>query len=284
MTMSEPRAHPYSSHAPVFTVAGRTEGRLGRDVLRLDIEEGVLGLRTLVAHLHPIRRESDGSSDSLSYLDGSLDFGTDITATLGPAGGERQVFTGTVSGLEVSFREGRAPYVTVFAEDALMRLRLTHTTTSYENVTDAELAAAVADRHGMAAATDADGPRYPLVQQWDESDLSFLRDRALRVAAELWADAEGTLHFATRDKRAGADLRLVQGHELIELHARADLAHQRADVQVLGWDDAAVSVVTETAGADVVAAEVAGGRTGPVIVAQVFGGPRLTRSRRDAPA
>jgi phage protein D len=273
--MTEPDVHPYSSHAPVFTVAGRTEGGLGRDLLRLDIEEGALGLRSLVAHLHPVGPDSDGSAESLSYLDGALlDFGTELTATLGPAGGERQLFKGTVSGLEVCFAEGTSPYVTVFAEDALMRLRLTHTTTSYENKTDAQLA---------EAAADADGPSYPLVQQWDQSDLAFLRERALRVAAELWVDAEDKLHFATRDKRPGADLRLVQGNELIELHARADLAHQRADVKMLGWDDDIAGAVAETAGADLVAADAAGGRTGPSIAAQVYRGPHLTRSRRDAP-
>jgi phage protein D len=282
--MTEPASHPYSSHAPVFTVAGRTEGGPSRDLLRLDIEEGVLGLRTLVAHLHPVGPDSDGSTESLSYLDGALlGFGTEIIATLGPPGGERQLFKGTVSGLEVSFAEGRSPYVTIFAEDALMRLRLHHTTTSYENVTDADLAAAVADRHGLESDTAAEGPRYPLVQQWDQSDLAFLRDRALRVAAELWVDAEDTVHFATRDKRTGADLRLVQGNELIGLHARADLAHQRADVQVLGWDDQTAAEVVETAGDDVVAAEAAGRRTGPSIAAQVFRSPRLVRARRDAP-
>lgn len=282
--MTEPDVHPYSSHAPVFTVGGRAEGGLGRDLLRLDIEEGCLGLRTLVAHLHPVGPDSDGSAETLSYLDGTpLDFGTELTVTLGPAGGERQVFKGTVSGLEVSFAEGAAPYVTVFAEDALMKLRLTHATMSYENTTDAKLAEAVADRHGLGSATDADGPTYPLVQQWDRSDLAFLRERALRVAAELWVDADDVLHFATRDKRAGADLLLVQGNELIELHCRADLAHQRADIRMLGWDDQAAAEVDETADDQAVSAEATRGRSGPSIAAQVYRGPRMTRSRRDAP-
>jgi phage protein D len=282
--MTEPDVHPYSSHAPVFTVAGRTEGALARDLLRLDIEEGTLGLRTLVAHLTPVGPDSDGSAESLSYLDGALlDFGTEIGVTLGPAGGERQLFTGIVSGLEVAFAEGCDPYVTVFAEDALMRLRLTSGTATYEDKDDAAIAEAVAERHGLDAKTDAEGPTYPLVQQWDQSDLAFLRERALRVAAELWLDADGVLHFATRDKRPGADLLLVQGNELVEVHARADLAHQRADVQVLGWDDDLAGEVAGIAGEDLVLAEVAGGRTGPSIAASVYRGPRLTRTRRDAP-
>jgi phage protein D len=284
--MTELSAHPYSSYAPVFTVAGRTVGRLELDLLRLDVKEGTLGLRTLVAHLHAVGPRSDGSPESLAYLDGSvLDFGSDITVTVGPAGGERQVFRGTVSGLEVSFAEGEIPYVTVFAEDALMGLRLRHRTASYPDVTDADIAEAIADAHGLDAAVDADGPTYPLVQQWDESDLSFLRDRALRVNAEIWVDSADTLHFATRDKRPGARLTLVQGNELIAVHARADLAHQRAEVEMRGWDDDAVEPVAETANNDTIVAEVATGRTGPQLVAQVFGGgtATLTRARRATP-
>jgi uncharacterized protein len=282
--MTEPVMHPYSSHAPVFTVAGRNEGALARDLLRLDVEEGALGLRTLVAHLHPVGPDSDGSADSLSYLDGALlDFGAEIGVTIGPADGERQLFTGAVSALEVTFAEGTSPYVTVFAEDALMPLLLASGTATYEDTTDAGIAEAVADRHGLDAATDADGPTYRMVQQWDQSDLAFLRERALRVAAEVWLDADGVLHFATRDKRPGADLLLVQGNELVEVHARADLAHQRADVQVLGWDDDVADQVAGLAGDEVVLAETTGGRTGPSIAASVYHGPRLTRTRRDAP-
>jgi phage protein D len=268
----------------VFTVDGQTEGQLARDLLRLDIKEGVLGLRTLVAHFHGVGPHSDGSAQAISYLDGAVvDFGSTITVTLGPAGRERQVFRGTVSGLEVSFAEGESPYVSVFAEDALMRLRLSHRTATYTDVTDAGIAQAIAAEHKLSARVDADGPTYPLVQQWDESDLSFLRDRALRVAAELWVDADDALHFATRDKRAGAHLTLVQGNELVTVHARADLAHQRADVTMHGWDIDAVKTVAETADNTAVAAEVTKGRTGPQVVAQVFTGSVLTRARRDAP-
>ena len=40
------------------------------------------------------------------------------------------------------------------------------------------------------ASADADGPRYPIVQQWEQTDLAFLRDRANRLNAEIWVDGE----------------------------------------------------------------------------------------------
>ena len=39
-----------------------------------------------------------------------------------------------------------------------------------------------------------DGPRYDVVQQLNQSDLAFLRERARLVQAELWCDGR-TLHL-----------------------------------------------------------------------------------------
>lgn len=275
--------HPYASHAPVVSVGSRTEGALGRDLLRLDVEEGSLGLRTLVAHFHAVGPDSDGSADQLSYLDGDvLGLGSELEVAIGPPDGERTLFRGTVSALEVSFEEGHAPYVTVMAEDALMRLRMRERTATYRDVSDADLLTAVADEHGLGSQADVDGPIHALVQQAEESDLAFLRNRAVRLNAELWLDSDDVVHLADREQRPGADLTLVQGNQLTALCARADLAHQRSEVTVRGWSAQRVEAIAETARRDVIAAEVAAGRTGPDVVAEVFDAPTISRSRRDA--
>lgn len=280
--MSELSVHPFSSPAPVFSVAGRTEGRLGRDLLRLDVREGALGLRTMVAHLSAIGPDSDGSSEQLSYLDGQvLDLGTALTVTIGLAGGERKIFTGAVSALEVGFEEGATPYVSVFAEDALMRLRMTTRTATYTESTDAAVVQAVAGEHGLRAETDADGPTYPVIQQWEQSDLAFLRDRAQRINAELWLDSKDVVHLATRERRPGPELTLVQGNELVKLSARVDVAHQRPTVELRGWDHEGVRAVSHVADGGVVAAEVSSGRSGVDVVSKLFASSSISRSRRD---
>ncbi|WP_250002269.1 phage late control D family protein [Actinoplanes sp. M2I2] len=275
-------ANLYSSPAPVFSVAGRAEGRLGRDLLRLDIAEGVLGLRTMVAHFGAVAADTDGSDRYLSYLDGRiLDLGTGIGVTIGPPDGERKIFTGVVSALEVCFEEGQVPYVSVFAEDALMRLRMTTRTATWTDHSDADVVTAIAGEHGLGAQTDVDGPSYPVIQQWEQSDLAFLRDRAQRLDAELWVDADDVVHLAGRERRPGPEIRLVQGGELIGLTARADVAHQRATVELRGWDHRSVEAVSHVAGDAVVAAEVGSGRTGVQVAAQLFPGSGIRRSRRD---
>jgi phage protein D len=280
--MTELAVHPYASHAPVFSVDSTTEGRLGRDLLRLDIEEGLLGLRTFVAHFHAVGPDSDGSSEQLSYLDGDpLALGSSIDVNLGPPGGERQLFHGAVSAIEVSFAEGAAPFVSVFAEDALNRLRLAERTATYTDLSDADMITEVVRAHGLSAETDLDGPTYPLVQQWEESDLAFIRDRALRLDAEVWADHDDVIHVAGREQRPGADLLLVQGNELIAIEARMDLAHQRSAVEYRGWDDLRVEAISAEATGDIIRGEISGGRIGPDLVGEVFEQASIRRSRRD---
>ena len=280
-----PGTHPYASLAPVFTVDDTRRGEFARDLVRLDVAEGVMGLRTMVLHLLAVGPSGDGSADSLSYVDGDLvRLGSVIDVNIGPPGAERWVFHGVVSAVEAVFSEGQAPMVALYAEDALMRLKISQRTARYENMTDEAIVREVASSHGLAfEGHGLTGPTNPLVQQWEQSDLGFVRDRAARLNAEVWADGDDKIHLAAPTERRSAEVTLVQGNELIGAELRVDLAHQRSEIGYRGWDDVAVAAVDERAGADVVRAEVSGeGRTGPEVVAEVFPESKLFRSRRDA--
>ena len=272
----------YSTDAPVILIDDEAKGELGRDLRRLDVEENTMGLRTLVARFHADSPESDGSADELSYLDGDvIDLGRKISVVIGPPGDSRTIFTGTVSAIEAGFDEGDAPTVSVCAEDALMRLRFRQRTATWTDMSDADIVAAIAADHGLGSQTDIDGPTYPLVQQAEESDLAFLRNRALRLNAEIWIDADDVIHIAEREQRDGVELVLTQGNDLIAATARVDLAHQRSEITFRGWDDNRVEAIAESVDGEVIAAEVDGGRTGPDVVAEVFENAVLSRARRD---
>src|SRR5207247_1194798 len=85
---------------------------------------------------------------------------------------ERTIFKGTISALEAVHGESQAANVTVFAEDKLMRLRMTRRAKTYLNMSDADIASALAGEHGFQPDTAADGPTYDVVQQWNQSDAS----------------------------------------------------------------------------------------------------------------
>jgi phage protein D len=266
----------------VFKVGGQVKGELARDAVRLEVEEGTEGLRTLTLRLTAVGPRGGEAAQRLLYLDGAVvDFGRSLEVSIGPAASARTIFQGTVSGLEADFAQGKPPEVVVFAEDTLMRLRMTRRLRTYENVSDADIARRIASEHGLSADAQADGPTYDVVQQWNMSDLAFLRERARLLQAEVWV-VEDTLHFKTRGDRGATAITLVLGNQLLQAELRADLAHQRSRVRVSGYDADARDVVDEETGGDAIQAEVSAGRTGPAVLRQALG-ERVSYLVREVP-
>lgn len=272
----------YAATAPVVTTNGKRQPDLARDLLRMDVEETTEGLRSLQLHLVASAPRERPSTDVVEYLDGSVvDFGTRVEVSAGPPGNEKIVFTGTVSGLEVSFEEGDVPHTSVLAEDDLMKLRMTQRSATYRQMSDGDVARTIAGRHGLTPDVAVDGPTYDVVQQCNTSDLAFLRARARLVQADLWC-LDGTLHFAARDRRRGTALTLTRGNQLLAVSVRADLAHQCSSVSVSGWDAATREAIDVTAPGSAIDAEAAGGRTGPQTLTRALG-ELPSRRVRDVP-
>ena len=271
----------FAATAPVFKVDGTLSSELARDVMSLRIEEATDGLKTLEMKLLAEGPRPNEADEGELYLDGrTIDFGKMLEISIGPAAAARIVFSGAVSAIEATYLNGVVPSVTVFAEDALMNLRMTRRMKSYENVTDADIASFIASEHGLESEAAADGPSYAVVQQWNQSDLAFLRERARLLQAEIWW-ADGKLHFATRGNRTATTLSLVFGDDLLEAQLRADVAHQRTTVKVSGYDAVSRARISEESGADEIQSEISGGRTGAAILQQAFGERVSYRTRTD---
>ena len=276
--MTEPL---FSTTAPVFKVDGEVKGELARDLLRLDVEETTDELKTCVAHFLGVG-PSSGQTEQEQYLDGQVvDFGKALEVSLGPTGNERVIFKGAISALEAAYEEGKPLTVIVFAEDKLMKLRMTRGTKAYEQVSDADIASSIASKHGLTPDTAADGPTYDRVVQLNQSDLAFLRGRAARIQAELWCDGD-TLNFKTRGNRNATSVTLVQGNQLLTVNARADLAHQRTKVVVSGYDASQRAAIEQDADVGVVQAETSGGQNGAAVLERAFG-ERVSNVVRDVP-
>ena len=109
------------------------------------------------------------------------------------------------------------------------------------------------------------GPRYDVVQQLNQSDLAFLRERARLVQAELWCTGR-TLHFRTRDRRARAPSSpWCRATDLlsVRLVRRPRAPAQRGASSPATTPSSKQRRSTSGPGPDVVEAEVTGGRTGP---------------------
>ena len=272
---------PLRTTAPVFMVGGELVRDLARDCVALDVQEDVAGLRRLEAAFLAVGAGATGPQATLNHLDGqTVDLGTDLVVALGADDQQRYVFDGTVSALELVLDDGQPPRVVVLAEDALMRLRMTRRLRTWAEVTDADLASGIAAEHGLDSDVSVEGPTYDVVQQLNQSDLAFLRDRARLVSAELWCTGR-TLHFRSRQQRQGTEITLVRGRDLLSVRLCADLAHQRSEVRVSGYDADQKQVIDERAGPDAVTAEAGGGRAGATLVAQALG-TSVTLRVRDA--
>ena len=154
-----------ASKAPVFKVDGQVRGQLARDLSLLEIEEATDGLKTLTLRLIAQGPKDNMPEEQQLYLDGEIvDFGKPIEVSLGPGDGARTVFKGKISALEAAFKPGPEPHVTIYAEDALMQLRMTRRMKTWENVTDADLASQIATDNGLAGHVAAPGPTYKVVR------------------------------------------------------------------------------------------------------------------------
>lgn len=264
---------------PVFKVDGQVKGQLAKDLSRLEIEEATDGLKTLKMSLIAIGTQANAPVQGQLYLDGQiLDFGKEMEVSIGSADAARIVFKGKISALEAAFSSDREPHVTAYAEDVLMNLRMTRRMKTWKNQSDADIANAIAAEHGISADTAAPGPTYDVVQQWNQSDLAFLRERARLIQAEVWIEND-RLCFKTRPNRHGTAIRLVQGGDLLDIKLRADLAHQRSKVKASGFDASQREAITEEAGPDAIQAEIQGGVSGPQLLQRAFGGRESFRVR-----
>ncbi len=272
----------YASWSPTFKVDGSAQADLGRDLVYLEVEETTEGLRTCLARFRNIGPKSGAQVEQFLYLDGQVvDFGKAIEVAVGPPDDERIVFKGPISALEHRYAESEAHELAVFAEDQLMKLRMTRRSKTYEDKTDAQIAQDIAQAHSLGADADAPGPTYDVVQQWNQSDLAFLRERARLIQAELFMD-EDKLCFKARGGRTATEVTLVAGNTLLRALVRADLAHQRTRVKVSGYDAQARDVIDEEAGTEAIQSEARRGRTGPQILQQAFG-ERVSHRSRDVP-
>ena len=252
--------------SPVFTVGGQVVGALARDCVRLVVDEGVEGLRTLEAHFVATGVGAPGPPGELLHLDGTeFDFGTDLQVALGSDTSQQTVFDGTVSGLEVVLGDSEQPVAIMLAEDRLMRLRLNRRMHTYTDTDDAAVARFLAEKNHLEADVKVEGPHYEVLQQVNQSDLAFLRERARRLQADLWCTGK-TLHFSDRSARRGNAITLIHGADLLTCRITADLAHQRTAVTVGGYDARKKAVINELADANTIRTEASAGRTGPEIL------------------
>lgn len=250
---------------PAIVIDGQPKPELDGGLLRLEIIENTSGLYRCEAAFSNLGVK-DGNSNFLYFDRRVLDFGKALQIKLN----DEAMFEGKITALEACFPEGKAPEITVLAEDRFQDLRMTRRTRSFADVTDSDVLNQIAGDHGLRAEVSVSGPSYKLLAQINQSDLAFLRERARSIDAELWMDGS-TLKAKPRTDRSTGATELSYGNKLREFTVIADTATQRTSVTVGGWDVSAKSELKFEATESAISGELNGDSGGASVLQSAFG-------------
>ncbi len=208
----------------------------------------------------------DGSVGWTLFDGKILDFGKRIQFKLG----DGSLFDGRILSIEGRFPSNSPPVLVVRADDGLQDLRMVRRTRSFEQISDADVVRRIADDHGISADVDMPGPTHPVLVQSNQTDLAFLQERARHCDADLWFQ-DGKLHVRSRASRQAAGIDLVLARNLLSFSATADLAHQKTELVVSGWDVEQKAAISRRIGSDALSRESSLGRTGATVLQEAFG-------------
>jgi phage protein D len=257
----------YASH-PVISIDGEVKAGLGDNLLiSLLVEESKAGFYRCEARF---TNWNPMASQPYPLFDRHMiDFGKTFAVRLGPPDTARQVFNGRITAMEGLYPANGSAELTLLAEDRFQDLRMERRTRTFEDVSDGDVVQTIASQHGLTAQVDVDGPTYRVLTQLNQSDLAFLRERAMAVDAQVWVE-DRTLHFQARTQRDGSEVSLMYGGNLYDFSVLADLAHQRTSIRVSGWDIVGKRAIDEEATASVISGELGQDRSGSTILAQAL--------------
>jgi phage protein D len=233
------------SAVPTLRVDGQQHAELRTLLKSMEMSEGEGGMSALELRFDNLAGRSDGTAD-FAFEDGRvLKLGARITVLAGDETSPRELFRGTITGLDAHFSETGAPELVVLAEDALQRARMARRTAVHDNATLSGLASTVAKQAGLAPKVTGLSDQIGTQVQLNESDLAFLRRMLARADADLQV-VENDLQVAPRAEVRRGALELAMYSQLRRCRVLADLSQQVTETTAAGWDPAQGQRVSAT--------------------------------------
>jgi phage protein D len=256
---------------PRLALNGRRAARLEADLIRLETHADATGLARLEAvFLNWDSKEPTSKVDFVHFDRQEIDFGRQLRVSFAVESSPQVVFEGLVTGMGAEYPELRPPEFTLLAEDRLLALQLRQRTRLSEQTSDAAIANQIAADAGFRAQVEGgEGRRHRQLLQVNQSELEALRHR---LPDHLIRFNDGQLRVSPAASETDPPLRLTRQNTLLRFTVLADLAQQRGEVRVHGWDVTAKEAIHASAGPAAVRAEAPRGRIGAEVVAEVFPG------------
>ncbi|HQE40710.1 MAG TPA: hypothetical protein PLC55_15550, partial [Zoogloea sp.] len=234
-----------TSGRPQIKVDSTRSDRLEADLIRLEARSDSAGVASLEAvFLNWGSREQGQPVDYVHFHQAAIDFGKRLSIAFEVTGQAQTVFDGLITGIGAAYPELRPPELTLLAEDALAGLRYRRRTRLSENMSDGDIASRILGDAGQRADVGRSGASHVELWQVNEDELGALRARSGDALIEL---RDGSVHVTEPASIGTTPLRLTRENNLIRFTVLADLAHQRGEVRVHGYDVAAKEAIHERA-------------------------------------
>ena len=141
---------------------------------------------------------------------------------------------GEITALEPQFNEGIVPELVVRGYDLSHRLYRETKSQAFINKKDSDLAEEIAQKANLSPEVESTHTVYDHIFQHNQSDLSFLMQRAWRIGFECFVDDEKLYFRSPSAETPGVTLKY--GEDLLSFYPRMTLAEQVDEVVVKGWD------------------------------------------------
>lgn len=256
-----------NSLEPAIFVDGQADDDLNDRLLRMMVEETEEGIYRCEL---VFRNWVAGHDEYLYDNRTTLEFGKALQVKVPFRDQAPVIFDGRIMALEGRFPADTSPEIAVLAEDRLQDLRMTRRTRTWTEATDQSIFQEIAGEHSLTlTASLPSSAQHKVVAQVNQSDLAFLRERARRQGAEVWAEGKKLLVKGRTDRDAG-QVTLTYGEDLEEFTVLADLAHQRSSVTVTGWDVTAKEAIAVKAEPSLLQGELGGKSGGSAVLAKAL--------------
>jgi phage protein D len=232
---------------PTVRVDGQANDKVSSQLLSMEMREREAGMSSIELRFSNFGSFPGGLAGNV-FEDGTvLKLGAALQVYAGDSSAPTEIFRGKIIALEAVYPKGGPPELVVISEDALQAARMKRRSKTWESATLAQIVQQVASSAGLTPVSGGLDGDIGTQEQFDESDLHFLRRLLARYDADLQV-VGGELHASPRAQAQRNAIELEINSQLKEVRITADLAQQVTGVIVTGWDFKQGQAISATSG------------------------------------
>ncbi len=259
------------SAVPIVEIDGQVNDMVQTLFFAMNLAESDQGMVAMeLSFFNTATVDQQGNDFAFEFADNDmLSIGKSLRVMAGDQSDPQEIFQGTITGIEMVVEQDQQPVLTVLAEDALQKARMSRHTRLHSSGTVQSIVQTVVSDLGISAQVTGLSQSIDAQLQFNESDLAFLRRLLHRYDADLQIVGD-TLEVAPRTDIRRNEITLELNSQLLSVKVCADLASQVSQITFAGWDVAAGQEINvqNNASADMGPGQ---GTTGRALISQAIG-------------